>query len=198
MLGLYGRHYFARYRTIADLIPDRSTVLDVCCGPAVLYTRYLKQKGVTYTGLDLSKPFIDRLNRSGGRGLVWDVREDNALPSADYIVMQASLCHFLPDAQPVLERLLQATGRQTILAEPVVNLATHHSPLLSAIAKRWTDPGNGQSTQRFNERTLDELMGRYQPLITRQFLIPGGREKVYVLEPVPNGSASPDTNPVVR
>ena len=33
MLALYGRHYGARYRAVADLIPDGSSVLDLCCGP---------------------------------------------------------------------------------------------------------------------------------------------------------------------
>ena len=30
MVMLYGRHYFARYQVIADLIPARSSVLDLC------------------------------------------------------------------------------------------------------------------------------------------------------------------------
>ena len=46
MLALYGRHYFARYRAIADLIPAGSSVLDLCCGPAILYSRYLRNKNV--------------------------------------------------------------------------------------------------------------------------------------------------------
>src|SRR5258705_7630934 len=98
MLLLYGRHYPSRYRAIADLIPAGSSVLDLCCGPALLHRRYLKHKSVQYTGLDINKVFIDRLNRQGGCGRICDLRSEEPLPSADYVIMQASLYHFLPGA----------------------------------------------------------------------------------------------------
>ena len=91
MVMLYGRHYSGRYRAIADLIPAQSSVLDLCCGPAVLYHRYLRQKSIRYTGLDLSSTFIKHLNQRGAHGQVWDLQEEAALPVADYVIMQASL-----------------------------------------------------------------------------------------------------------
>jgi hypothetical protein len=101
MRALYGRHYAARYRAVADLIPAGSSALDLCCGPGFLYERYLRPKGVSYTGLDLNPRFVDRVCRVGGRGLVWDLGEDQPLPPADSVVMQASLYQFLPDPAPV-------------------------------------------------------------------------------------------------
>jgi SAM-dependent methyltransferase len=68
MLGLYGRHYGARYRAVADLIPDGASVLDLCCGPGVLFDRHLRARSVDYTGIDVNPRFIARVNRRGGRG----------------------------------------------------------------------------------------------------------------------------------
>ena len=66
MLLLYGRHYSSRYRAIAELIPPASNVLDLCCGPAFLYRRYLRAKSVPYTGLDINAKFIEQVARLGG------------------------------------------------------------------------------------------------------------------------------------
>ena len=61
MLLLYGRHYASRYRAISELIPDGSSVLDLCCGPALLYHRCLRAKDVQYTGFDINSRFIEQL-----------------------------------------------------------------------------------------------------------------------------------------
>ena len=182
MLALYGRHYFSRYRVIAGLIPNEASVLDVCCGPAVLYKRYLAKKRVGYTGLDVNEGFIRKLRSMGINGKVWDLRTDAPLPNADYVIMQASLYHFLPNASPVFGRMIDAARKQVIIAEPITNIATSRVSLLSKIGRRFTDSGHGEEALRFTEDTLDELFKRYGPLVKTSFLIPGGREKVYVLE----------------
>jgi SAM-dependent methyltransferase len=183
MLALYGRHFFSRCSAIAELIPAGSSVLEVCCGPAALYRRHLRGKGVRYTGLDVNPRFISGLSRIGASGRVWDLQSETPLPRADYVVMQASLYHFLPDPGPVVDRMLAAAGRQVIVAEPIRNLSDARVPLLSALARRQTDPGTGRQAHRFNEASLDAFFARYAPRIDRTFHIPGGREKVYVLSP---------------
>jgi SAM-dependent methyltransferase len=185
MLALYGRHYFARYRAVADLIPAGASVLDVCCGPATLYHRHLRGKGVRYTGLDLNEAFIRRLTRAGAGGQVWDLAGGEPLPRADYVVMQASLYHFLPDPAPVVDRMLDAAGEQVIIAEPVRNLASCKLPLVARLARHQTDPGAGAPAGRFTEATLGAFFARYAEREARSFLIPGGREKVYVLGNAP-------------
>src|SRR5258708_26486559 len=85
MLVLYGRHYSSRYRALAELIPDGSSVLDLCCGPALLYHRYLRSKDIQYTGLDINPSFIDRLIKRGGNGTVWDLKSNEAFPPADHL-----------------------------------------------------------------------------------------------------------------
>ncbi|MFC9896527.1 class I SAM-dependent methyltransferase [Nocardia sp. NPDC127579] len=181
MRGLYGRYYAARYRAVAASIPAGASVADVCCGPATLYTRYLREKSVDYTGLDLNDGFIAELTKAGGRGLVWNMNSDAALPAADYVLMQASLYHFLPDPAAVLDRMLAAARTQVIVAEPIRNLATSDNRLLAAVGQRFTNAGTGTQAHRFTESTLDAFFARYADRVVRSEVIAGGREKMYVL-----------------
>jgi SAM-dependent methyltransferase len=181
MLLLYGRHYPSRYRAIAELIPDGSSVLDLCCGPALLYHRYLRRKNVKYTGLDINANFIARLVRRGGSGHVWDLRNNDSLPSADYVIMQASLYHFLPEASPIVSRMLKAARKQVIIAEPIRNLTTSNSGLLSVLGRFFTNPGSGEQSLRFTETSLAEFFSAYRSRVVQSFPIAGDRERVYVL-----------------
>ena len=71
MRALYRRGYNERFSSVAELIGEGSSVLDVCCGPGTLFHRYLKTKGVTYTGLDINRHFVERLSAEGATGLIW-------------------------------------------------------------------------------------------------------------------------------
>jgi SAM-dependent methyltransferase len=181
MLALYGRHYGSRYRAIAELIPNGSMVLDLCCGPALLFHRYLRQKSVDYTGIDLNATFIEQLIRRGAGGQVCDLSSDKPLPKADYVVMQASLYHFLPDPAPVVDRMLSAAKRQVIIAEPIRNFSSSNSQMLAWAGKLLTNPGRGNHSQRFNEASLDQFFKRYVSSVQQSYAIAGGREKMYVL-----------------
>ncbi|MGV9615213.1 class I SAM-dependent methyltransferase [Nocardia xishanensis] len=181
MRGLYGRHYAARYGAIAGLVPDGTEVVDVCCGPATLYTRYLRGKSVAYTGLDLNERFVADVSRAGGRGLVWNMRSETPLPEADYVVMQASLYHFLPEPAPVVDRMLAAARKSVIVAEPIRNLATSRNRVLATVGRRFTNAGDGRQAHRFTEATLDQFFRRYESRVAQRALIAGGREKLYVL-----------------
>lgn len=182
MLALYGRHYRARYKSIAALIPNKASVLELCCGPGILYDRFLRLKAVDYLGLDINPRFVYSLALRGVRSEVWDLRDQRALPSADYVLMQASLYHFLPDVHPILNRMLAAARKQVIIAEPIRNLASSDIAIVRYIARKMTDAGAGASHNRFAERALDDLAQRYRECLRRSFLAPGGREKIYILE----------------
>jgi SAM-dependent methyltransferase len=180
MLALYGTHYWGRYRAVADLVPHGAEVLDLCCGPGVLYRRYLRRREVRYIGWDLNRRFVTRLTSCGGHGRVCDVLGVPALPQADVVVMQGSLYHFLPDARPVLVKMLRAARLRVIVAEPVRNWATSRIPLAGRIARAATRVGD--RGLRFTEQSLDDLFATYRDRVEQAFLIPGGRDKVYVLE----------------
>jgi SAM-dependent methyltransferase len=180
MRVLYGQHYYDRCGAVADLVPAGATVLDVCCGPALIYRRFFKHKPVAYTGLDINRKFIEGLVRRGGQGQVWDLRSNEPLPPADYVLMQSSLYHFLPDAASVVDRMLKAARRQVIVAEPIRNIANEVRWLSIAIG-RLTDPGIGTQPRRFTEQVLDAFFAAYRQRIVQSFKIAGGRDKVYVL-----------------
>jgi SAM-dependent methyltransferase len=184
MIGLYGRHYGARYRAIAELIPGGSSVLELCCGPGILHDRYLRAKGVDYTGLDINPRFIARVCRHGGRGIVRDLHRDEPLPPADVVVMQASLYQFLPDAAPIVRRMLEAAREQVIIAEPVRNLSSSRFGMLAALAGRQADAGLGTRPLRFTRETLAAFFEGLALRPRRWFPIPGGREDVYVFDPL--------------
>jgi SAM-dependent methyltransferase len=182
MRVLYGRHYAARMRSVAEQVPPGASVLELCCGPGTLYRRYLHGRVGGYIGLDVNESFVADLQRRGIDARRIDLADPSApLPAADVALMQASLYHFLPDATAILDRMLDAAGDRVIVSEPVRNLATSALPGVALLGRRGADPGVGGHAERFTEATLEELMARYRPRIRSAFAIPGGREKVYVL-----------------
>ena len=99
------------------------------------------------------------------------------------------LVRFADDPVPVIERMLAAANKAVIIAEPIRNLSTSRSPLVARIAVKLSGPG-GDRAQRFNEQSLDKLFDGFSSRLTRSFKIPGGREKVYVLNAVPSATDS--------
>lgn len=77
--------------------------------------------------------------------------------------------------------MIAAARSATIIAEPVRNLATSRLAPVAQVGRRFTDPGSGEQEYRFDEDSLDALMAGYRHRIRDSFLIPGGREKVFVL-----------------
>ena len=186
MRVLYGRHYEDRMRAVADEVPPGASVLELCCGPGTLYQRYLRERVSSYVGCDLNPRFVRELRAQGVDARALDLAAvGEPLPSAQVAIIQASLYHFLPDAAGLVERMLDAAQDRVIISEPIRNLASSGLPLVGALGRRAADPGAGGHEQRFNEETLEELMGRFRQRVLKAFPIPGGREKVYVLDARP-------------
>jgi SAM-dependent methyltransferase len=182
MRALYGRHYADRMRAVATEVPAASSVLELCCGPATLYRRCLRERTSSYVGLDVNPGFVAALRRRGIDARELDLAaDDNALPTADVVIIQASLYHFLPRAERVVDRMLTSARDRVIVSEPVRNLASSDVPIVRLVGRRAANPGTGGHAKRFDERSLDALMARYRGQILKAFAIPGGRERVYVL-----------------
>jgi SAM-dependent methyltransferase len=182
MRALYGRHYVDRMRAVAAEVPPGSSVLELCCGPGTLYRRFLRGRTSGYVGLDVNAGFVAALRRRGIDARELDLAAaDVALPSADVVIMQASLYHFLPRAERVVDRMLAGARDRVIVSEPVRNLASSDVPIVRLVGRRAADPGTGGHAKRFDEKSLDALMARYRGQILKAFAIPGGRERVYVL-----------------
>jgi SAM-dependent methyltransferase len=188
MRALYGRYYSARMSTLAGEVPPGSSVLELCCGPATLYRRRLRGQVRDYVGIDVNPGFVAMLRRQGIDAREQDLAAPNGeLPPADVVLMQASLYHFLPDAERIIDRMLAAARERVIVSEPVRNLASSGVPIVRSIGRRAADPGTGGHATRFDEQSLKTLMDRYGDRVVKSFAIPGGRERVFVL----SGGASP-------
>jgi hypothetical protein len=188
MRVLYGRHYGARLRAVAEQVPAGSSVLELCPGPGALYRRHLRGHASAYTGADVNLAFVDRLRRLGAQAVALDLTGPDPLPEADVVIMQASLYHFLPRAETIVERMLGAARERVIVAEPIRNFSNSRLPGLAALGRRGTDPGGRAEfgaghEHRFDEPALNRLMAAYGEGIVTAFMIPGGREKVFVLDP---------------
>ena len=182
MRALYGRHYDDRMRAVAGEVPDGASVLELCCGPGTLYLRHLRARTGGYVGIDVNPGFVEQLRRRGVDARRLDLTAgEPPLPAADAVILQASLYHFLPNPERLLDRMLAAARDRVIVSEPVRNLASSDLPVIGSLGRRAADPGVGGHGQRFTEETLEALMARYRERLLRSFPIPGGREWVYVL-----------------
>ena len=183
LLIRYRGEYRERSEAIAALIPEESSVVDLCFGPATLYFSHLRSKRVSYTGLDINRGFVDRLSARGVKAYLWDVEKREALPQADYLVMQGSLYHFLPDPYPIVDRMLAAAKRSVLLTEPVKNLADSKNPLVSWMASKLVNPGTGDQARRFDESLFEKFVDHYRPAgsVIDFHPIAAGRERLCVL-----------------
>jgi hypothetical protein len=185
MRALYGRHYASRMGAIAAEVPSGSSVLELCCGPATLYRRCLRGRVSGYVGIDVNPGFVTMLRHQGIDARPLDLTSpEGELPPADVVIIQASLYHFLPHAEQIVDRMLEAARQRVIVSEPVRNLASSDVPIVRLIGRRAADPGTGGHATRFDERSLGALMDRYRGRVVKSFPIPGGRERVFVLSAV--------------
>jgi SAM-dependent methyltransferase len=188
MLVLYGRHYGDRLSVVAGYVRPGASVLELCPGPGALYRRHLRDRAASYTGVDRNQRFLAHLERDGAAVRRLDLTSSaDPLPVADVVIMQASLYHFLPDAAGIVDRMLGAARERVIIAEPIRNLSSSGLPLVGRLGRRASDPGAGEGhVHRFDEAALDRLMAAYAPLTVAAVKIPGGREKVFVLDRRPS------------
>lgn len=175
----YGRVYLQRYQAIADLVDKRSSVVDVCCGDCTIYS-FLKEKDVDYLGLDFNPCFVDKANKKGIKARLFDIRKD-ALPKADYILLQGSLYQFHPDEAGIIGKLLAAAKRQLILSEPVKNRAASPSKPIAWLSEKLSDPGDGVKKFKFDEQSLRRVMAPFQQNIINEFMAANNIDSVFVL-----------------
>ena len=178
---LYGAKLAQRNRVLAELIPDGASVVDLCCGPPMLFEDHLKAKGVSYLGIDINPVFVSAVERSGAQARLMDLRHSPSLPKADFVIMQGSLYHFLPEASALLDRMLAAARLRVVVSEPVRNLSQSSIPGLAKLAAIATDAGDGPQYGRFDEESLDALFRPYAERLVSVFPVAGGRERIVVL-----------------
>ena len=177
---LYGRNYQHRFTAIAEEIPDKVEVLDVCCGDAALYNRELKGR-VNYIGTDINKKFIHRGENKLIKILPLNIITDE-LPQSDYVIMQASLYQFIPNHKLIIDKLINSANKKVIISEPVRNLSNSSSNIISLIARYSANPGTGHKIERFNEESFREIFyDHFKERIEKFKFIPGNRELIVIL-----------------
>lgn len=156
----YGRShpdFEGRYRLIAALVEPGSSVLDLCCGDARLYTHYLRPAGCRYTGVDLSLAMAPHGIRDL---LVKGSSSSMDLPVSDYVVMMESLYHFYREAEEFLSRTRAAARRRVIILEQVQNRITRLPKWINHLL---SNPGNGSGDFRFDRPQLEEVVRKVDP-----------------------------------
>ncbi len=168
---LYGREFAARYEAVARVLEGCDSVVDVCCGPAIL-TRWLNGR-IDYQGLDCNPTFVRSVSRHGFRVIEADVR-DVDIPRADAIVLMSSLYHFIPEEDDLINRMIAACRTRVIICEPVKH-TSHKNPWLTRFAESFMDPGIPYSHERFDEASMAACFRRLgfqhtEPVGTRELM----------------------------
>ena len=166
----YGRSHPAfdqRFEKIVELIKPGSSVLDICCGDARLYTYYLRSRGCDYHGIDLSLSMVPHHARSHtARGNITEME----FPEADYVVMMEALYHFSGNAPTILRRMRASAREKVIVLEQVKNKITF---LPGWIARFLSNPGNGSGGFRLNREQLERIIDQADPGAEKQLVFNG-------------------------
>lgn len=153
MRVLHRGAFALRYEAVTKHVPSGSVLVDVCCGDAELANYLSTQR---YIGLDANRGFVRHAKKHGRDVRLWDARNDE-IPTADVVVIQSSLYQFHPDDIELVQRAFAAATKRLIIAEPVINWATHGNRWQKALARRMTRVGGQKFEFRHNEQTLDAL-----------------------------------------
>lgn len=176
MRVLYGKNFRSRYETVAAMIPEGASVIDVCCGDCYIYG-FLKKKHVDYLGLDVQPGFVNHAVKKGIRAVTFDIKKTIPQP-ADYVLMQGSLYQFIPDHEDMMGRLFAAAKKAVIISEPVANIASCRNPLAKLLARLATRVGGNDFPDRFTKADLEKLF--YGHGVGHIKEINGGRELIGV------------------
>jgi hypothetical protein len=180
---LYRKYFNERYQVVADEIPAGCSVVDVCAGEAFLYLKYLKKKSVTYIAVDNSPHFAQWGLR---RGI--DYRKLNVfidkIPTADVVIMMASLYQFYPHEKETVQKLIRSARKKVIITEPISNLSSSQINFIAKFANWLTTPFEvppQYTGERFDEKRLVEFLSSFSGFQGIE-KIAGGREMVAVIK----------------
>ena len=153
LLRISGHNLEEEYKEIAKEVGTFS-VVDLCCGDCY-FKKFIPNN--TYTGIDFNETFIKWARKKGIDAKRKDVLKET-MPSADCIVMLASLYHFLPvNQEKVLRKMLASAKKKVIISEPVQNLHSNSKSIVNFL----TNPGGDYTGQRFSKEQLISLYKKF-------------------------------------
>ena len=175
--ALYGKHYVASYKKIASLIPENSSLVDVCCGDAILYS-FLKSKNIDYLGLDANQPFVNSSLKRNIRIKLADARYDE-IPGADYIVLQRSLYQF-KNPVALVNKLRVSARKAVVISESINNLGNSvFGKMTSKIIPLFVGTNFDNPGFRFNEKGFKKILNPFSP---KYMKVEGGRDLMAVIK----------------
>ncbi len=159
---IYLRGYNRRYERIARLIPPGSKVLELCCGDCYLYEKYLKNKNVDYSGIDINEIFINYAKKRGINVKFIDIRKTRIFPNSEIILIHASLYQFIPNEIEIVEKMLNSATEKVIIAEPVKNWANTGNFPFRKFIHFFSKQKVKTSNKRFTEKTFYEMCKNFK------------------------------------
>jgi glycosyltransferase involved in cell wall biosynthesis len=157
---IWGSRHRKILREAAQLIPAGASVSEVCCGTGTLYRKYLRERDITYLGMDNNGHFIMALKQLGIASKLHDLRNDEIDP-ADYVVICASFYHFAEEQEDVLRRMRAAARTAVIICEPVKNYSHTLIGPFGKLANWLTKPGSGSYQYRFTPESFQKFSDKF-------------------------------------
>lgn len=161
---------------MSNLIPPRSSVVDICCGTCQIY-KYLRMKNIHYIGIDFNSIFIKNAQKKGIDCRMINIKHEE-IPKADFIIIQGSLYQFIPDHISILEKLFYSANRALIIAEPIKNHIQSNSKAISYLSRLLNNPGDGIKDQRFTVESLKKSIEKLPHNGIQEYLTPRGIEYI--------------------
>lgn len=158
---LLGKEYGRIFSEAAALIPENSSVVDVCCGTGRLYLDFLRGKKGSYLGLDFNSHFIISLRKKGVNAEFFNLLEEE-VPPADIVVFCSSLMQFPSMREEVFQKLFAAARQALIISEPVKNISQHPIKWIGNLANRMADPGVGEFRRHFTPQEFADFAERHK------------------------------------
>lgn len=180
----YGTKFETRYKHLEKYIPEGCELLELCMGDAFFYQHYLRKKNVRYRCADINPVFIRSARKKGIDAQLLDVYSD-PVPKADYVLMQASLYHFIPDEKKIIDKLLDACNIAVIISENVENLSNDPSTFRARLGEHLSRAKSGQSRVKFTRDTLAQSFTDHKKNIGVWEDLPGNKEVIIVLRKHP-------------
>jgi hypothetical protein len=176
----YGKRLKARYLNLEKHLPGNSNVLELCMGDAFFYRKYLAQKKINYQCCDINPVFVKAAKSKGLTSFLTDISRDE-IPKADYVLMQGSLCYFIPNQIKIIQKLLDACNKEVIISENIESISNSKSRLKSFLAEQFSKAKTGQSKIKFTKESLYETFSGFKSHLKVWEESPDSKEIIIVL-----------------
>jgi len=124
-------------------------------GDLYFYENYLRNKSIDYSCADINGVFVNAALKKGIKAMQLDILRDE-IPRSEYILIQGSLYHSIPNQKELIRKLMSSTGKQLIISENTSNISNSSSSFKSWLGAVFSKAKSGQSKIKFTKETLKE------------------------------------------